>query len=615
MAVALIAILVAVFLLSLLVSSGLLWAGAKLTRIPDVRFRRCLGTVLAATVVDVLIALGFRFMPGVLPPLPTALLEFGVELAATFLVLKLLLRASYLRAILAGFFWMVTGGVYAVAIVFVLKTFLTEAFVVPTGSMATTLWGYQKLVECPECGFTFPLNSSSQVDPQNLYDRDAVMGCTCPNCRYAIHFRSANDPPWNGGDRFIALKMGYGKLERFQVAAFDYPEEMPNVRGPIRYIARVVGLPGDTVGIHGGKLYVAEGFSYDDSQVPPEQLRRLTHSPDGSEETPENRGKSEQALETFKRDVTLPANDPRRKFHLLRKSPELLLTLSRPVYDNDFQARDQQVTRWYAPQQGWTPDNAQFPRRFTAQPAAAGVHWLRYRHVLRDSDKPALITDFFGYNTGNFRNSGDSWVGDLMIEAEFQLDKAAKGDELWLELSKGVDRFQARFDLESGSCTLARLTKPDNQNQVLAQKDTPLKAPGTYRLRLANVDERLTLWVNDQMPFGDGQIYDPAKIEGPDAEPDPGKNNDLNPAGIGVKGAPGLGVAHVKLARDNYYTADVLGAREYNTLYVQPGHFLFLGDNSRESADSRVWGLVPERLLIGPAILTYWPPARFGWIH
>jgi len=614
MVVALVAILLAFFLISLLVSAGLLWAGARITRIPDVRFRRCVGTVLAVMLANIVIALCFRFVPGILPTLATALIEFGVQLVATFLVLKALLRADFLRAVLTGFFWLVTGGVYAIAVVFLLSTFATETFVMPTGSMATTVWGYQKLVECPQCHFTFPLNCSMQVDPQNIYDRVDVTGCICPNCREAIRFKSAVEPPWNGGDRFAALKMGYGKLERFQIAAFEYPKQVPNARGPLRYIARLIGLPGDTVGIHGGKLYVAEGFTYDDAQVPPELLRGFTHNPDNDDDTPDNRARSAKMLEIFKHDLPLPAGDPARKFHILRKPPELLLALSRPVYDNDFQARDQQVMRWYA-QQGWTADNAEFPRRFTAQPAAAAANWLRYRHVLRDSDKPVLVTDFVGYNTGNLRNSGDSWVGDLIVEAELQVDKAATGDELWLELSKGVDRFQARFNLESGTCTLVRLTKPDNKEQVLAQKDTSLKAPGTYHVRLANVDERLILWINDQMPFGDGQVYDPAKTEGPDTEPDPSKNNDLNPAGIAVKGSPGLSVAHLKILRDNYYTPDVIGARDYNALYVQPGHFLFLGDNSRESSDSRVWGLVPEKLLIGPAVLTYWPPSRFGWMR
>ena len=43
------------------------------------------------------------------------------------------------------------------------------------------------------------------------------------------------------------------------------------------------------------------------------------------------------------------------------------------------------------------------------------------------------------------------------------------------------------------------------------------------------------------------------------------------------------------------------------TLYVQPDHYLCLGDNSPESSDGRTWGLVSRRLLLGRAMLVYYP--------
>jgi signal peptidase I len=56
------------------------------------------------------------------------------------------------------------------------------------------------------------------------------------------------------------------------------------------------------------------------------------------------------------------------------------------------------------------------------------------------------------------------------------------------------------------------------------------------------------------------------------------------------------------------------------TYYVQPGHFLCLGDNSPHSSDGRAWGLVPERLMLGRALMVYYPfpplgEKRFGPIH
>jgi signal peptidase I len=44
--------------------------------------------------------------------------------------------------------------------------------------------------------------------------------------------------------------------------------------------------------------------------------------------------------------------------------------------------------------------------------------------------------------------------------------------------------------------------------------------------------------------------------------------------------------------------------------HVPAGHYFFLGDDRVHSCDSRVWGSVPRHSLIGPVLLTYWPPGR-----
>ena len=45
---------------------------------------------------------------------------------------------------------------------------------------------------------------------------------------------------------------------------------------------------------------------------------------------------------------------------------------------------------------------------------------------------------------------------------------------------------------------------------------------------------------------------------------------------------------------------------------IPEDHYYMMGDNRGESADSREWGPVPKKWLIGDAFVTYWPPRKIG---
>ncbi|MDQ6815979.1 MAG: signal peptidase I [Actinomycetota bacterium] len=49
-------------------------------------------------------------------------------------------------------------------------------------------------------------------------------------------------------------------------------------------------------------------------------------------------------------------------------------------------------------------------------------------------------------------------------------------------------------------------------------------------------------------------------------------------------------------------------------IVVPPGDYFMMGDNRGSSDDSRFWGPVPDRWIIGVAFFTYWPPGRFGFL-
>ena len=47
---------------------------------------------------------------------------------------------------------------------------------------------------------------------------------------------------------------------------------------------------------------------------------------------------------------------------------------------------------------------------------------------------------------------------------------------------------------------------------------------------------------------------------------------------------------------------------------VPPGDYFMMGDNRPDSEDSRYWGPVPDKWIIGVAFFTYWPPDRIGFL-
>jgi hypothetical protein len=82
--------------------------------------------------------------------------------------------------------------VFVVVLVLLLKTFVAEAFVIPTGSMASTLLGYHKMITCPNCGHVQPVNCSAEVEPQKGQPKVDVEKCECENCRFTIWLKRAS---------------------------------------------------------------------------------------------------------------------------------------------------------------------------------------------------------------------------------------------------------------------------------------------------------------------------------------------------------------------------------------------------------------------------------------
>src|ERR1700724_1583789 len=91
----------------------------------------------------------------------------------------------------------------------------------------------------------------------------------------------------------------------------------------------------------------------------------------------------------------------------------------------------------------------------------------------------------------------------------------------------------------------------------------------------------------------------------------PGDKLRVDPPRLYVDGnvADGFGFQRVMGARDGYrgYTSKGHLSDPTKTFDVPKQTYFAMGDNSENSFDSRYWGPVPERNLVGRGLLVYWP--------
>ncbi|MFH1777774.1 MAG: signal peptidase I [Candidatus Omnitrophota bacterium] len=85
-----------------------------------------------------------------------------------------------------------------------------------------------------------------------------------------------------------------------------------------------------------------------------------------------------------------------------------------------------------------------------------------------------------------------------------------------------------------------------------------------------------------------------------------GETLEINRGSILVNGQP---VIEPRLINRYYYNRGEYGA-EGQKILVPEKHFYVLGDNSANSRDSRYWGVVPRKNLVGRAFVVYWPLNR-----
>lgn len=512
--------------------------------------------------------------------------------------------------------------VYAFLLLIVARAFLLEPFVIPTGSMAPTLYGRHKECYCESCDFNYQVGASQEVDGSGTYVNSGsrITLAACPNCRRPNSVKNAMA---FSGDRVTVNKWVYtlGKPSRFDVFVFKFPEQAYR-----NYIKRLVGLPGESIAIRRGNLY----------------------------------------LQTDEGEQILRKEQPRKR-----------RAMTQLVHDNEYFSPELQAADWparwnvfAAEEEAASIENARATDGTQTYEVAEG-QTLRYTHwVPRFDDWRAiegggsinpsaqLITDYCAYNaytgTGTTRSPascrrfqssstpdandigvGDFWVPDIGFECDIAVNDQTT--EVTLELVEGIYRYRCRIDCATGNAKLVSVNvqQDPNEERPMAMASTKIRAGQSHRVRFSNIDNELALWVDDvAIDFGNDAQYERTKLD--DTLP---TTADLSPAAVAVAGAPSL-VSNLRMFRDVYYLPERNGPSRFDALRCElsqllddpdayatayatadasaksvvvssdANSYLAFGDNSPRSNDSRLWGetqSVPASHLVGKAFWIYWP--------
>jgi signal peptidase I len=521
--------------------------------------------------------------------------------------------------------------VVAVVLALIIRHFSVEAFEIPTGSMAPTLYGIHSWVKCPNCKTDFNIGlQSDSSGGQQLADYTSrpvwVYWGECPACKLPHHRVQHDDAepsprsPVEPGDTFVCPNDG----KKWEGLSKDFTREVVikdeyvgtitcpicwyewkdvvtksnrtgghkilvdkfiyKLRPPERwdvivfqfdretnYIKRLIGKPGETVAIRGGDVYI-----------------------NGKIERKTGRPEVEEALWTKVADLDVKE----------------LGFQKTPAWKEVFPPASGIPAGSFSLLEGG---------RFSVNSPPAKTAMLKYQRPIRN---------YYPYNIFYFHKSNPSelmgaQVGDKKVAFSIRVPRDGHG---WVgaELRDGDFTFQARIPVGAPDpgrpATLTRLPPaadadhPDPDRAPVSGPEAigvaaPVSIPanGVARVEIANADDRISVRI-------EGQEVLAATYDSGDRRPQkPEENTLLLLAGGGAQGV----LESVQVHRDIHYTGSgMYGVGGKDLTLASDGadsQYFPCGDNSPSSADGRFWQSVPEGSLMGRALLVFWPLWPTNW--
>lgn len=477
---------------------------------------------------------------------------------------------------------------------FIFRAFFVEPFIIPTGSMAPTLYGAHATRTCPACGWMYdfaPRRTARAAGERFVVPSEII----CPNCQLRLQPTPEETYP-KAGDRILVHKWAYalGNLlppRRWDVVVFRDPADPEQ-----HYIKRVVGLPNESVEIIDGDVFIdghiarkpahvqdALWFVVFDQSYSPHPDAASARFPRWRTFEPARPGAGWQGLSTRVIRYAGLDNQPRRLNFNPDAGREYLLDLY--AYnrgdDGNF-VNDLRLQTEITPQDGEGSVRLELNR----QPCSFAAEL--------DADGRVRLSMRLHLTTGQHRN---------MLVAERRIAPWRFGQPIAIEFGHVDYRAYLRID-----------------QRLVVQTD-----PNTYGLCVQqNGDRRTTMLTvpGGELPAVDTQTQElsPASTEELALRSLPRRE----PVGLAIVATNlRLQMRHTRVQRDVYYVSRserVRRASPGQPFQLHGAEYFVLGDNSPDSHDSREWarggihmsegyrpGTVPADQIVGQAAFVYLP--------